>query len=83
MKFNKDYTGENYRDIALVLGIEEAREAACAAIDQLSKDVGTPATISELGVKAEDIPKISADFRDVCSPGNPRDATIELYQSLM
>lgn len=96
MKFNKDYTGEKYRDIALVLGIdgadtmsiEEARDAACAAIDQLSKDVGIPATISELGVKAEDIPKIAEDaFRDVCSPGNPRDATvdeiIELYQSLM
>lgn len=96
MKFNKDYTGEKYRDIALVLGIEgadtmsieEARDAACAAIDQLSKDVGIPATISELGVKAEDIPKIAEDaFRDVCSPGNPRDATveeiIELYRSLM
>lgn len=96
MKFNKDYTGEKYRDIALVLGvegadtmsIEEARDAACAAIDQLSKDVGIPSTISELGVKAEDIPKIAEDaFRDVCSPGNPRDATvdeiIELYRSLM
>lgn len=62
-------------------------KVATKAIDQLSKDVGTPATISELGVKAEDIPKISADFRDVCSPGNPWDATvdeiIELYQSLM
>lgn len=96
MKFNKEYTGEKYRDIALVLGvegadtmsIEEARDAACAAIDQLSKDVGIPSTISELGVKAEDIPKIAEDaFRDVCSPGNPRDATvdeiIELYRSLM
>ncbi|MGM0214079.1 lactaldehyde reductase [Enterococcus sp. AZ109] len=96
MKFNKEYTGEKYRDIARVLGvegadtmsIEDARDAACDAIDLLSKDVGIPATISELGVKAEDIPKIAEDaFRDVCSPGNPRDATVEeiiaLYQSLM
>lgn len=96
MKFNKDFTGEKYRDIAKVLGIQgaatmplaEVRDAACAAIDQLSKDVGIPATISELGVKAEDIPSIAEDaFRDVCTPGNPRDATIEeiieLYQSLM
>lgn len=30
---------------------------ACAAIDQTSKDVGIPATISELGVKAADIAK--------------------------
>src|SRR5699024_6031552 len=62
MKFNKDYTGEKYREIAKVLHVEDAdvmsledvRDAACQAIDQLSKDVGIPATISELGVKEED-----------------------------
>lgn len=96
MKFNKDYTGEKYREIAKVLGIEKAesmsledvREAACQAIDQLSKDVGIPATISELGVKEEDLPKIAEDaLNDVCTPGNPRDASveeiIELYKSLI
>ena len=54
----------------------------------MSKDVGIPATIAELGVKSEDLPKIAEDaFKDVCTPGNPRDASIseiiELYQSLM
>jgi len=96
MKYNKDFTGEKYREIAFVLGIEGAetmsledvRDAACQAIDQLSKDVGIPATISELGVKEEDIPAISKDaLNDVCTPGNPRDTTleeiIELYRSLM
>lgn len=96
MKYNKDFTGEKYRDIARVLhvagieemSIEEARDAACAAIDSLSKEVGIPATISELGVKAEDLPAIAEDaLRDVCTPGNPRDTNIEeiiaLYQSLM
>ncbi|MGG5371887.1 lactaldehyde reductase [Enterococcus sp. AZ196] len=96
MKFNKDFTGEKYREIGKALqidgidtmSIEEARTAACTAIDQLSKDVGIPATISELGVKSEDIAKIAEDaFKDVCTPGNPRDASvseiIELYQSLM
>ncbi|WP_321387825.1 lactaldehyde reductase [uncultured Enterococcus sp.] len=96
MKYNKDFTGEKYREIALALGlenaatmsIEEVRDAACAAIDQLSKDVGIPATISELGVRPEDLPQIAQDaFKDVCSPGNPRDASVEeiiaLYQSLM
>lgn len=61
---------------------------ACAAIDQLSKDVGIPSTISELGVQAEDLAKIAEDaFRDVCTPGNPREASIDeiiaLYRSLM
>lgn len=96
MKYNKDFTGEKYREIAIVLGIEGAetmsledvRDAACQAIDQLSKDVGIPATISELGVKEEDIPDIAKDaLNDVCTPGNPRDTTleeiIELYRSLM
>lgn len=96
MKYNKDFTGEKYREIAIVLGIEGAetmsledvRDAACQAIDQLSKDVGIPATISELGVKEEDVPAIAKDaLNDVCTPGNPRDTTleeiIELYRSLM
>lgn len=96
MKFNKDFTDEKYRDIAQVLGVTnadtmelaEVRDAACAAIDKLSKDVGIPATISELGVKEADLAQIAEDaFRDVCTPGNPRDASVEeiiaIYKSLM
>lgn len=96
MAFNKDYTGEKYRNIAMALGLQQAdtlsladvREAAVAAINQLSKEVGIPATISELGVKAEDIPAIAEDaFKDVCTPGNPREASvaeiIALYRSLL
>ena len=96
MPFNKDFTGEKYRDIAIALGVSDAekmdltkvRNAACDAIDQLSKAVGIPSTISELGVKEADLSKIAEDaFNDVCSPGNPRDASIEeiieLYKKLM
>ncbi|HFD3449771.1 TPA: lactaldehyde reductase [Enterococcus faecium] len=96
MKYNKEYTGEKYREIALVLGIkgaaemslEDVRDAACGEIDRLSKAVGIPETISELGVKEADIPAIAEDaLRDVCTPGNPRETTVEeiiaLYQSLM
>ena len=96
MKFNKDFTGEKYRDIAKVLGVAnvdtmdlaEVRDAACSAIDALSKEVGIPATISELGVKEADLAQIAEDaFRDVCTPGNPRDASVEeiiaIYKSLM
>ena len=64
MKYNKEYTGEKYREIALVLGIkgaaemslEDVRDAACGEIDRLSKAVGIPATISELGVKRSGYP---------------------------
>ncbi|OJG58488.1 lactaldehyde reductase [Enterococcus mundtii] len=96
MRYNKDFTAEKYREIAKALAIpnaaemslSEVRDAACKAIAQLSKDVGIPETISELGVKAEDLPNIAEDaFRDVCTPGNPRDTSvpeiIELYKRLM
>lgn len=96
MKYNKDYTGEKYRDIAKALGIkgvedlslDAAREVACLAVNQLSKDVGIPETISELGVKEEDLAQISKDaLCDVCTPGNPKKATLdeimELYRNLM
>lgn len=96
MEFNKNYSGEKYRDIAIAMGItgavdmelEEVRDAAIHAVKQLGIDVGIPQTVSELGMKEADIPKVAEDaFRDVCSPGNPRDATVEeiivLYQSML
>lgn len=96
MRYNKKFTGEKYREIAKALviptaaemSLSEARDVACKAIAQLSKDVGIPATISELGVKIEDLPSIAEDaFQDVCTPGNPRDTSvpeiIELYKRLM
>lgn len=96
MKYNKEFTGNKYREIAKALNIKDAesrsiqdiRDAACEAIDALSKKVGIPATISELGVKEADIAKIAEDaFNDVCTPGIPRETNvseiIDIYQSLM
>lgn len=96
MKYNKEFTGNKYREIAKALNIKDAesrsiqdiRDAACEAIDALSKKVGIPATLSELGVKEADIAKIAEDaFNDVCTPGNPRETNvseiIDIYQSLM
>ena len=96
MDFNKDYTGEKYRDIAIAMGVEnaadmplaEVRDAAVQAVKQLGIDVGIPQSLTELGMKEADVPQIAEDaFRDVCSPGNPRDATLEeiiaLYKSML
>jgi lactaldehyde reductase len=96
MAYNADYTGEKYRAIAAALGVKgteampiaEARKAAVAAVEALSKDVGIPAKLSEVGVKAEDIPALAeAAFADVCTGGNPRDTSIPdieaLYRSIL
>lgn len=81
MAYNKEETGEKYRDIAVAMGVEDAdrlslaevREAAVTAVRQLGKDVGIPQTITELGVKEEDISAIAQDaLVDVCTGGNPR-----------
>lgn len=96
MDYNKEYTGEKYRDIAKVMGVagvdemtlDEARTAAVDAVRQLGKDVGIPSTLTEVGFKEEDIELVAKDaLNDVCTGGNPRDTNveeiIELYRSLL
>ena len=63
MEYNADYTGEKYREIARVFGVEgvdkmspaEYRRAAVDAVRQLSKDVHIPQKLSELNVKEADL----------------------------
>lgn len=86
MEYNADYTGEKYREIARVFGVEgvdkmspaEYRRAAVDAVRQLSKDVHIPQKLSELNVKEADLEALTESaFADVCTPGNPRKATKE------
>lgn len=87
MAFNAPYTGEKFREIARAMGIgnvdamsqEEYRQAAIDAVSQLSKDVGIPQTLREIGVKEEDLEALSeAAMADVCTGGNPRPCSKEL-----
>ena len=95
LKFNAPATGEKYREIARVMGVpnvdamDEAtyRQAAIDVIQQLADDVGIPKSLSEAGVKREDIPFLAESaFNDACTPGNPRDASLEeiigIYESI-
>lgn len=87
MAFNAPYTGEKFREIARAMGVkgvdemseEEYRKAAIDAVKQLSKDVGIPQTLKEIGVKEEDLDALSdAAMADVCTGGNPRPCKKEL-----
>lgn len=91
MAWNADFTGEKYRDIARAMGVTrvcsmslgEAREAAVEAVRQLSVDVGIPARLRDVGMKEEDIPALAqAALDDVCTGGNPREATLDDIASL-
>ena len=95
LKYNAPATSEKYREIARVMGVpnvdamDEAtyRQAAIDVIQKLADDVGIPKSLSEAGVKREDIPFLAESaFNDACTPGNPRDASLEeiigIYESI-
>jgi lactaldehyde reductase len=86
MEFNAAHTGAKYRQIAKAMGVaatesmnpQQYRQAACDAVRQLGQDVGIPQYLSEVGVKEADLPALAcAAFKDVCTPGNPREASEE------
>lgn len=89
MEFNKEHTGERYREIARAMGVEnvdamsqaEYRDAAIAAVKKLSEDVGIPAKNEK--IRKEDLDVLAKDaLADACYPGNPREATIEQVISM-
>lgn len=95
MAWNAEFTGEKYRDIARAMGVarvcgmslSEVRAAAVEAVRQLSADVGIPARLRDAGMREEDIPALAqAALEDVCTGGNPREATLAeitgLYRQL-
>ena len=95
LKFNAPATGEKYREIARVMGVPHVdtmdestyRQAAIDVIQKLADDVGIPKSLSEAGVKREGISFLAESaFNDACTPGNPRDASLEeiigIYESI-
>ncbi len=95
MAYNAEYTGEKYREIARVMGVEgvddmtqdEYRAAAVEAVRKLAEDVGIPTTLKGI-VKEEDIHALAESaYADACRPGNPRETSVEeiaeLYRSLL
>ena len=87
MEFNAPKTGTKFREIARAMGVKnvdamkqaEYREAAIKAVKKLSKDVGIPKTLKEIGVKKEDLEALAeAAMADVCTGGNPRLCNKEL-----
>ena len=94
MKFNASKSGDKYRKIAVAMGVKDvekmtlaqARQAAIAAVEKLSKDVGIPADLKGV-LKKEDIKFLAESaYADACRPGNPREVTVKdiekLYKAL-
>ena len=84
MEYNAPATGHKFREIARSLGIknvesmtaDEYRKSAVEAVITLSKKVGIPQKLCEIGVKKADLPLLAKSaYEDVCTPGNPREAS--------
>lgn len=94
MEYNMDVAGDKFVNIGGAMGIEtcdmtldEAKVACIEAVKALSKAVGIPENFKEMGVDQKDIDQLAdLAMQDLCTPGNPREATkedmIEIYNKL-
>lgn len=90
MEFNMPERIEKFGIIAQHMGVDttgmtpqQAAQAAVDAVQALSIRVGIPQHLSDLGITASDIPALADQaLADVCTPGNPRDVTLEDIKTL-
>lgn len=90
MEYNASASIDKYADIAKAMGVDtsklsklEAADAAVAAVKQLAVKVGIPEKLRDLNVKEESLEALALSaFNDVCTPGNPREVTLDDVLSL-
>mgnify|MGYP001296010331 CR=1 FL=1 len=92
---NAKYVPEKFRSIAKAIGYEVAGKSdkECAdfvveAIKALSKEVGIPSKLSELGVNEVDLDLLAENaMKDACAPGNPfiptKEEVITLFKKIL
>jgi alcohol dehydrogenase class IV len=88
LRVNQEVRRDELADLSRVLwGPEPSPEAAVARlideIDRLCDAVGVPRRLSQLGVKAEQIPAIARDSRGSSMSGNPRELSDEELSQLL
>jgi lactaldehyde reductase len=85
MEFNMPSSIAKYKDIAVAMGVdvsgmsaEEAAKAAVKAVKDLDRSVNIPEKLNAVGVKEKDLRDLAvAASKDVCTPGNPIDVTVD------
>ncbi|MEK4515676.1 iron-containing alcohol dehydrogenase [Paenibacillus sp. FSL H8-0122] len=92
---NAKYVPEKFRAIARAAGMQtegrsdkECADYVIEAIKALSKEVGIPAKLSELGVAEVDLDLLAENaMKDACAPGNPfipaKDEVIALFRKIL
>ena len=85
MQYNGEVCSERFAQILTELGIDttsmntkEIIQTMVSKIQELAESVGITQSLSQVGVKEEDIPMLANKaIKDVCTPGNPRDTSVE------
>ncbi|CAH1058034.1 iron-containing alcohol dehydrogenase [Paenibacillus pseudetheri] len=92
---NAKYVPEKFRAIAKAIGlnVEDQTDKECAdfvieSIKALSKEVGIPSKLSELGVDEVDLDLLAENsMKDACAPGNPfiptKEEVITLFKKIL
>ncbi|MDY7990929.1 iron-containing alcohol dehydrogenase [Paenibacillus polymyxa] len=92
---NAKHVPEKFRAIAKVIGFEDKgkRDKECAdyviqRIKDLSKEVGIPSKLSELGVNEVDLDLLAENsMKDACALGNPfipsKEQVIEMFKKIL
>lgn len=90
MEYNMPKCIDKYPRIAEAMGVDikgmtpqEASQAAVDAVRALAVRVGIPQHLSDLGIKESDIPALAEQaLADVCTPGNPRECSLDDIKAL-
>ncbi len=95
MEYNKPAALKKFSGIARAMGVdvkgmndEEAADAAIEAVRKLSKAIGIPQKLHELGIKEEQLKQLAEDaYIDPCTGGNPRTTSpeeiLEIYKKAL
>lgn len=95
MEYNKPAAVKKFGDIARAMGVDikgmsedEAADAAIEAVRRLSKSIGIPQRLTDIGIKEEQLAQLAEDaFIDPCTGGNPRKTSVadilEIYKKAL
>ncbi|MCI8569132.1 MAG: lactaldehyde reductase [Bacilli bacterium] len=93
LKFNGSVCPGLFRNMGNAFGLnmnnlsdEDAVSTVVNAISDLSRRLGIPQTLREIGIPEEMLPQLAEQaINDACTPGNPREVTVEdiikIYES--
>ncbi len=85
LRFNGQVCPELFRNMGRAFDLnmdnlsdEAAIEKVVSAVADLSKKLGIPQTLREIGIPEEMIPTLANQaINDACTPGNPREVTVD------